>query len=89
MDMDTTQVADDAPTVSTMPEHLTSPPGEEQTQPMEMEDGNDLQPLASPISHREDELSTGSDVVGVGGEMANLKVSSPGGHEDSDRGASI
>ena len=30
-DMATPQVADDAPTVSTMPEHLTSPPGEEQT----------------------------------------------------------
>ena len=45
---------------------------------MEVDDGNDGQPPASPISPREDELLTGSGVVGVEGDMANLKVSSPG-----------
>ena len=55
VEMATTPVADDAPTVSAMPEPLTSPPGEEQTCSMEVNDGDDHQPPASPISHREDE----------------------------------
>ena len=87
--MATTPVADDAPSVSAMPEPLTSPPGEEQTHSMEVDDGDDHQPLASPISYREDKLLTGSDAVGVEGEMANLMVSSPGGYDDSDKGTSI
>ena len=87
-EMATTQVADDAPPVSTMPEPLTPPPGEEQTHSMEVDDGDDHQPSASPVSYREDELLTGSNVVGVEGEMANLKVSSPGGYDGSDGGAS-
>ena len=87
--MATTPVANDAPTVSTMPEPLTSPPGEEQTRSMEVDDGDDHQPPASPISHREDKLLTGGDAVGVEGEMANLTVSSPGGYDGGDKGASI
>ena len=87
--MATTPVADDAPPVSTMPESLTPPPGEEQTHSMEVDNGDDHQPPASPISHREDELLTGSDATGVEGEMANLKVpSSPESHDGSDGGAS-
>ena len=65
--MATTPVADDAPPVSAVPEPLTSPPGEDQTHSMEVEDGDDHQPPASPISHREDELLTGDNVVGVEG----------------------
>ena len=72
-----------------MPGPLTSPPGEEQTRSMEVDDGNDHQPPASPISHQEDELLTGGDAVGVEGEMANLTVSSPGGGDGGDEGASI
>ena len=87
--MATTPVADDASPVKAMPEPLTSPPGEEQTRSMEVDDGDDRQPLASPISYKEDELLTGSDVVGVEGEMANLTVSSPGGCDGGDEGASI
>ena len=87
--MATTLVADDTLPVSTMPEPLTSPPGEDQTCSMEVDDGDDHQPPASPISHREDELLTGGDVVGVEGEMANLTVSSPGGYDGGDKGASI
>ena len=87
--MATTPVANDAPPVSATPEPLTFPPGEEQTHSMEVDDGDDRQPPASPISHREDELLTGGDAVGVEGEMANLTVSSPGGGDDSDEGASI
>ena len=74
--MATTPAADDAPAMST-PESLTSPPGKEQTRSMEVDDGDDCQPPASPISHREDELLTGGGAVGVEGEMANLMVSSP------------
>ena len=84
----TTLVADDAPQVSATPEPLTPPPGEEQTHSMEVDDRDDRQPPASPVSYREDELLTGGNVVGVEGEMANLKVSSPGGYDGSDRGAS-
>ena len=87
--MASTPVADDAPPVSATPEQLTSPPGEEQMHSMEVNDGDDCQPPASPVSHREDELLTGGDAVGVEGEMANLTVSSPGGCDDGEEGASI
>ena len=87
--MATTLVANDTPAVSATPESLTSPPGEEQTCSMEVDDRDDSQPPASPVSHREDELLTGGDVVGVEGEMANLTVSSPGGGDGGDEGATI
>ena len=87
--MATTPVADDAPAVSATPESLTSPPGEEQTRSMEVDDGDDSQTPASPVSHREDELLTGGGAIGVEGEMANLMVSSPGGSDGSDGGATI
>ena len=87
--MATTPVADDTPPVSATPESLTSPPGEEQTRSMEVDDRDDHQPPASPISHREDKLLTRNNAVGVGGEMANLMVSSPGGCDGGEEGASI
>ena len=87
--MATTLVANDAPAVSATPESLTSPPGEKQTRSMEVDDGDEGQPPASPISHREDELLTGGGAVGVEGEMANLMASSPGGNAGSDKGATI
>ena len=71
------------------PESLTSPLGEEQTHTMEVDDGDEHQTSASPISHKDNELLTGDTVVGVEGEMANLTVSSPGDGEGSDKGASI
>ena len=74
--------------MSATPEPLTAPPGEEQTHSMDVDDGDDHQPPASPISYREDELLTGSNAVGVEGEMANLKVSSPRGYDGSHGGAS-
>ena len=84
-----TPVADDAPPASAAPESLTSPPGEERTRTMEVDDGHEHQTPASPISHREDDLLTGDTVVGVEGEMANLTVSSPEDGECGDKGASI
>ena len=77
------------PSASASPESLTSPPSEEQTRTMEVDDGDEHQTPASPISPREDELLTGNTVVGVEGEMANLTVSSPGEGEGGDEGASI
>ena len=84
-----TPVANDAPSASTAPESLTSPPGEEQTHTMEVDDGDQHQTPASPISHREDDLLTGDTVVGVEGEMAKLMVSSPKEGKGGDKGASI
>ena len=84
-----TPVTDDAPSASATPESLTSPLGEEQTRTMEVDDGDEHQTPASPISPREDDLLTGDTVVGVEGEMANLTVSSPGEDENGDKGASI
>ena len=88
-DMAITPVADDAPPVSTMTHPPDPPPVEEETNSMELDDGNDGQPLASPVSPREDELLTGGSAVGVEGEMANLKVSSPRGQDGGDEDASI
>ena len=68
-EMAITPVADDAPPVSTMTHSPDPPPVEEQNNSMEVDDGNDGQPPASPISPREDELLTGSGAVGVEGEM--------------------
>ena len=84
-----TPVTDDTPPVSTTPESLTSPLGEEQTHTMEVNDRDEHQTPASPVSHREDDLLTGDTVVGVEGEMANLTVSSPGDGKGGDTGASI
>ena len=84
-----TPVAYDALSVSAAPESLTSPLGEEQTRTMEVDDGDEHQIPASPVSPREDKLLTGDTVVGVEGEMANLTVSSPREGEGGDKGASI
>ena len=84
-----TPVADDAPPVSTTTHPSDPRPVEEQTHSMEVDDGDDGPPPASPISPREDDLLTGGGVVGVEGEMANLKVSSPSGHDGGDEGTSI
>ena len=85
-EMAITPVAEDAPPVSARTPPPNPPPVEEQTHPMEVDDG---QPPASPISPREDELLTGSGALGVEGEMANLKVSSPRGQDGGDVDASI
>ena len=82
-------VADDAPLVSTTTQPSDPPPVEEETPLMEVDEGNDGPPLASPISPGEDEILTGSGTSGVEGEMTNLKVSSLKGQEGSDEDTSI
>ena len=84
-----TPVANDTPPASTAPESLTSPPGKELTHSMEVDDGDEHQTPASPVSPREDELLTGDTAVGVEGKMANLTVSSPRDGDGSDKGAPI
>ena len=85
-EMAITPVADDAPSGGAMTQSSDPPPVEEQTHAMEVDDENDGPPSASPISPREDDLLTGSGVVGVEGEMANLKVSSSRGHNGGGGG---
>ena len=84
-----TPVAEDAPSASTTPESLASPLGEEQTCTMEVDDRDEHQAPASPVSPGEDDLLTGNTVVGGEGEMANLTVSFPGEGEGGNKGASI
>ena len=82
-------VADDAPPVSAMTQPSNPPPVEEEAPLMEVDEGNDRPPPASPISPGEDEILTGGGATGVEGEMANLKVSSPKGQEGGDESASV
>ena len=56
---------------------------------MEMDDKDDAPPPASPVSPADDDLFTGGGVVGVEGEMANLKVSSPKDHDGGGEDASV
>ena len=88
-EMAITPVADDAPSGSATTHPSDPPPVEEQTHSMEVDDEDDGPPPASPISTREDDLLTGSGVVGVEGEMANLKVSSTRGNDGGDEDTSI
>ena len=82
-------VADDAPPMSTTTQPSDPPPVEEEAHLMEVDEGNDGQPLASPVSSGEDEILTGGGMVGMEGEMANLEVSSPKGKEGGDEDTSI
>ena len=80
---------DDAPSGGTMTQSTDPPPVEGQTGSMEVDDEDEGPPPASPVSPREDDLLTGGGAIGVEGEMANLTVSSPSGHEGGRQHASI
>ena len=82
-------VADDAPSGSAMTQSSDPPPAEGQAHAMEVDDKDGSQPPASPVSPGEDDLLTGSGAVGVEGEMANLKVSSPKDHDGGGEDASV
>ena len=88
-EMAITPVTDDAPSGSTPTQSSDPPPTEEQTPAMEVDDEDGGPPPASPISPGEDNLLTGSGVVGVEREVANLKVSSPRGPNGGGEDASI
>ena len=80
---------DDAPSGSATTKSSNLPPVEGQTGSMEVDDEDEGPTPASPVSPREDDLLTGSGAIGVEGEMANLTVSSPSGHEGGGQDASI
>ena len=73
---------DDAPSESTTTPASDSPLAEGQTQDMEVDDEGIRSCPASPVSREDDNLLTGSEVIGVGLDLAHLTVSSlrgPGG----------
>ena len=70
---------DDAPPGSTMTPASDSPPAEGQTQDMEVDDEGIHSRPASPVSCEDDDLLTGSEVIGVESDLAHLTVSSPRG----------
>ena len=79
---------DDTPSGSAMTQSSDPPPAEGQAHAMEVDDEDGDPPPASPVSPADDDLLTGSGVVGVEGDIANLMVSSPkdpdgGGEETS------
>ena len=74
-------VADDTPLGSITTQSSDPPPAEGQTHAMEVDDEDGGPSPASPVSPGEDDLLTGGGMVGVEAEMANLKVSSPKGHD--------
>ena len=69
----------DAPSESTTTPASDPPPAEGQTQDMEVDDEGILSRPASPISHEDDDLLTGSEAIGVESDLAHLMVSSPRG----------
>ena len=88
-EMAITPGVDDTPSGSATTQSSDPPPFKEQTCSMEVDDEDDGPPPASPVSPREDDLLTGGGAVGVEGEMANLTVSSPKGHDGGGEDASI
>ena len=87
--MATTPVASNTPSASTAAESLISFLGDKQTHAMEVHDRAGYPTPVSPVSPKEDDLLTGSTVVGVEGDMANLTVSSPRDAKGSGKGASV
>ena len=81
--------ADDTPSGSATAQSSDPPPAEGQAHAMEVDDKDDSPPPASTVSPVDDDLLTGSGVVGVEGDMANLTVSSPKDHDGSGEDTSI
>ena len=82
-------VANDTPSGNAMTQSSDPPPAKGQAHAMEVDDKDGGRPPASPVSPWEDYLLTGGGAIGVEGEMANLKVSSPKDHDGGGEDASI
>ena len=83
--------ADDAPSESTTAPVTPAsdpPPAEDQTQDMEVDDDGIRPHLPSPVSHEDDDLLMGNEVIGVESDLAHLTVSSPRGPDGEDEEAS-
>ena len=71
------QETDDTPLVSAPEQSPDPPPAKSQSHAMEVDDEHGDPPPASPVSPADDDLLTGSGVVDIEGDLANLTVSSP------------
>ena len=80
--------ADDAPSESAMTPASDPPPAEGQTQDMEVDDDGSHPRPPSPVSHEDDDLLMGSEVIGVESDLAHLTVLSPRGPEGEGEEAS-
>ena len=80
---------DDTPSVSATTHSSDPPPAEGQAHVMEVDDKDGDPPPASPISPADDDLLTGGGTVGVEGDLANLKVSSPKNPDGGGADASV
>ena len=89
VEMATAPEANDTPSGSAMTQSSDPPPAEGPAPAMEVDDKDDAPPPASPVSPGDDDLLTGSGAVGVEGELANLKVSSPKDHDGGGGDASV
>ena len=76
-EMATAPGANDAPSESVSTQASNSPPTEGHA--MEVDEEGVVSPPASPVSHEDDELLSGSDAIGVEAGLAHLTVSSPTG----------
>ena len=86
-EMATALGADDASSESAMTLASDSPPTEGHA--MEVDEGGVVSPPASPVSHEDDNLLTGSDAIGVEAGLAHLTVSSPRGLDGKGEEASV
>ena len=76
-EMAVAQETDDTPSVSAPKQSPDPPPAKSQSHAMEVDDKHGDPPPASPVSSADDDLLTGSGVVNIEGDLANLTVSSP------------
>ena len=81
--------ANDASSESATTQASNPPPTEGQTHAMEVDKEGVVSPPASPVSHEDDELLTGSDAIGVEAGLAHLTVSSPRGPDGEGEEASV
>ena len=79
--------ANDAPSESALTQAFDSPPAEGHA--MEVDEEGVVSPQASPVSHEDDELLTGSDAIGAEAGLAHLTISSPRGPDGKGEEASI
>ena len=79
---------DDTPSVSAMMQYPDPPPAKSQAHVMEVDGEHGDPPPASPVFPVDDDLLTGSGVVDIEGDLANLMVSSPKNPDGSGPDAS-
>ena len=80
--------ANDAPSESVTTPASDPPPAEGQTQDMEVDDDGIRPRPPSPVSHKDDNLLTGSEAIGVESDLAHLTVLSPRGPDGEGEEAS-